>query len=149
MTKFSAIEAWSFRAWLAWAFFLWLGDRCIGIHIVTGVLSAIVGGSNMGQVHWDLYVVVGWVWCIGRVVCGPLLLLLQLWLSSLSLLTVPPCSWLELILILAKGVVEWSGVRESSSSSDELYDLPSFHDLDSLCFVFGIGGQEGCSYDFI
>jgi hypothetical protein len=149
VTRFSTIEAWSFGAQLAWDFFLQLGGCCVGIHIVTNVLSAVVGGPNAVQVHWNLHVIVGWSWCIGRIVYRSLLLLLLLWLSPLVLLTISPGLWLELVSVLAKSVVEWMGVQKSSSRSDELYHLSSFRDFDSLCFVFGVGGWEWCSYNFI
>jgi hypothetical protein len=56
---------------------------------------------------------------------------------------------LKLVLVLVESAVEWLGVWESLSSSDELYHLSAFHDFNGLSLVFGVGGQEGCSYDFV
>jgi hypothetical protein len=67
----------------------------------------------------------------------------------LVLLTVSPGSQLKLVLVLVESAVEWLGVWESLSSSDELYHLSAFHDFNGLSLVFGVGGQEGCSYDFV
>jgi hypothetical protein len=109
VSGFSAVEAWSLGTWLSWGFILWLSDCCVGVHIIAGVLSAVIWCSSVRYVHWDLYIVIGGVWCIGGVVCQSLLLLL-LWSSLLVLLMVSPGLWLEFVPVLTKGIVEWSGV---------------------------------------
>jgi hypothetical protein len=68
-----------------------------------------------------------------------LLLQLSLLLVLLVLLgACPPVAWLELILVLSKGVIEGSRVWESSSGSDEFYHLPSLGDFHGFSFVSGI-----------
>ena len=148
MASFSAIEAWPLGARSMWGFFLWLSDHCVGVHIIAGVLLAVVQFLSARYVHQDLYIVIGGAWCIGGVVCRSLLLLL-LWLSLLVLLTVSPGPWLELVSILTEGIIEWLGVWESSSGPDEFNHLSAFDDFDGFCFVFSVCGWEQCSYDFI
>ena len=60
-----------------------------------------------------------------------------------------PSLWLKLISVLSEGIVEWSWVWETLSGSNESYHLSAFHDFNGLSLVFGVGGQEGCSYDFV
>jgi hypothetical protein len=148
VTGFSTIEAWSFGAWLMWGFFLWLSDHHVGVHIAAEVLSVVIWCSGMRYVHWDLYIVISGAWCVGGVVCRSLLLLL-LWSSLLVLLTVSPGSWLELISILTEGIIERSGVWESSPCSDKFYHLSSFCDINGFGFVLSVCGWEWGPYDFI
>jgi hypothetical protein len=145
---FSTVETRAFESRAAW-FFLGLRGCCIGICVVTLILLAIVGCSGSGQVHWDLYVIIRWSWHIGGVIDWSLLLLLLLLSAWLVLLAVSPCSRLKLVSVLAECVIEWLGVQEPPSCSDQFYHLLSFCDLDSLGFVFSIHGQEWNSYDFI
>jgi hypothetical protein len=148
VARFSAVEAWPLGAGLTWGFLLWLGDCCIGVHITAGVLSVLIQCSSVRYIHRDLYIVIGWAWCVGGVVRWSLLLLL-LWMSLLVLLTVSPGPWLELVLILTEGIVIWLRVWESSSGPDEFDHLSAFSDVDSFRFVFSVCGQEQCSYDLI
>ena len=143
-------RSWSTAPWgrIDMGFLLWLGDCCVGVHITAGVLSAVIRCSSVRYIHWDLYIIIEGAWCIGWVVRRFLLLLL-LWMSLLILLMVSPGLWLELVSVLTEGIVKWLRVWESLSGPDEFNHLPAFSDVDSLCFVFSIGGWEWCSYDFI
>jgi hypothetical protein len=67
----------------------------------------------------------------------------------LILLAIPPHPWLELVLVLAEGVVEWAGVQEPSPSSDKFYHLSPFCDFDSLGFVISVCGWEQGPYNFV
>ena len=60
-----------------------------------------------------------------------------------------PCSWLELILALAEGIIERSWVWESLSSLDEFDHLSSFGDFDGFGFILIIGHREWSMYDLI
>jgi hypothetical protein len=73
------------------------------MHGCFGIDIGCCSGSR--QVHGDLYIVIRQVWGIGGVVGGPLLLL-GLPLLLILLGACSPHSWLELILILAEGVIE-------------------------------------------
>jgi hypothetical protein len=76
VARLFTVETGPFRSRAVW-FFLRLCDRCTHVHIVALVLLAIVGCPGPGHIHGDLYVIVCWLWGIGRVV-GWSLLLLQL-----------------------------------------------------------------------
>jgi hypothetical protein len=94
-----------------------------------------------------VYIVIHQLWGISGVVGGSLLLL-GLPLLLILLRVHSPCSQLELIPVLAKGVVKGSQVLESSPSSNKLYHLPSFGDFNGLDFVLVVGCGEWGMYDF-
>jgi hypothetical protein len=118
MATLAAIEAWSLRSGVA-IFLLhlstchvipWLGGCGIGVSVVALILSSVVWCPGVRQIHQDLHIIVGWAWCISRIIYRSLLLLLGslllilLWASFTS-------SWSELILILPKCIVEGPQVR--------------------------------------
>jgi hypothetical protein len=118
MANLAAIEAWPFGSGVV-VFLLCLsahhvipllGGSGIGVGVVALILSSVVRCPGARQVHQDLYIIVGWMWRIGRVIYWPLLLLLLRSLLLVLLWASSPCLWPELILVLPKCIVEGSRV---------------------------------------
>jgi hypothetical protein len=155
VARFSTVETGAFGLRAAW-FFLRLcgcricvlGGRRICVYVVILILLVIVGCPGSRQVNGDLYAIICRSWGIGGVVRWPLLLL-RLPLLLVLLGTHSPCLRFGLVPVLTKGVIEWSGVWQSLSSSDEFYHLSAFYDFNCLGFICIVCCWEWCSDDFI
>jgi hypothetical protein len=143
VTHFSAVEAWSFRAWSlivglslnVHGVVVFRLDR-VHVDVVTLVLVSVVCSPGPRQVHWYLDIVICGLWCIGGIILRLLLLLLLLRPLLVLLGASSPGLQPELILVLPECVVESSWIGDSLSGSDEFDHLSSLGDVDHPGLIF-------------